>query len=327
MRRDEQGVTHVIEYTLALTLFIMLLHSFTTTMEFRLGVDLDRQDQRYPAVRVVLGELTGSVGNASGVEAWETLEWGTGETQLRNGTTVGLLASDGVLSEAKCQALAKFPYGGLREELGINEELAIEVRTLSPDAQVIFWGGDLDSASISVTEERLLLLRTTGGDEVPAKLRVSLFEAPFVSDSLYLTEIMYAPTSGTEWIELYNPHDTAIMLSGWKLSDLEEDDLITGTATEQLSIPARTAAVIASNPTIFASDYPSVSYIFGVEDSALGNGLGDTGDNLTLSYGALSYTKSWEATTDGANGDGNSLTRDCSTCDGWTATTATPGAV
>jgi hypothetical protein len=138
---------------------------------------------------------------------------------------------------------------------------------------------------------------------------------------------MYAPTSGTEWIELYNPHDTAIMLSGWKLSDLEEDDLITGTATEQLSIPARTAAVIASNPTIFASDYPSVSYIFGVEDSALGNGLGDTGDSLTLSYGALSYTKSWEATTDGANGDGNSLTRDCSTCDGWTATTATPGAV
>ncbi|MEE3207862.1 MAG: lamin tail domain-containing protein, partial [Candidatus Thermoplasmatota archaeon] len=259
MRRDEQGVTHVIEYTLALTLFIMLLHSFTTTMEFRLGVDLDRQDQRYPAVREVLGELTGSVGNASGVEVWETLEWGTGETQLRNGTIVGLLASDGVLSEAKCQALAKFPYGGLREELGVNEELAIEVRTLSPDAQVIFWGGDLDSASISVTEERLLLLRTTGGDEVPAKLRVSLFEAPFVSDSLYLTEIMYAPTSGTEWIELYNPHDTAIMLSGWKLSDLEEDDLITGTATEQLSIPARTAAVIASNPTIFASDYPSVS--------------------------------------------------------------------
>ena len=55
MRRDEQGVTHVIEYTLALTLFIMLLHSFTTTMEFRLGVDLDRQDQRYPAVREVLG--------------------------------------------------------------------------------------------------------------------------------------------------------------------------------------------------------------------------------------------------------------------------------
>ena len=54
MRRDEQGVTHVIEYTLALTLFILLLQSFTTTMEFRLGIDLDRQDQHYPAVRVVL---------------------------------------------------------------------------------------------------------------------------------------------------------------------------------------------------------------------------------------------------------------------------------
>ena len=327
MRRDEQGVTHVIEYTLALTLFILLLQSFTTTMEFRLGIDLDRQDQRYPAVRVVLGELTGSAGNASGIEAWEALEWGTGETQLRNGTTVGLLASDGVLSAAKCQALAKFPYSGLREELGVIDGLAIEVRTLSPDARVIFWGGDLDSASISVTEERLLLLRTAEGDVVPAKLRVSLFEAPFKSDILYLTEIMYAPTSGTEWVELYNPRDTAVLLPGWKLSDLAEDDLITGTATEQLSIPARTAAVIAASPAIFAGDYPLVSYVFGVEDSALGNGLGDSGDSLTLSYGALSYTKSWEAATDGADGDGNSLTRDCATCDGWTATTATPGAV
>ena len=231
MRRDEQGVTHVIEYTLALTLFILLLQSFTTTMEFRLGIDLDRQDQRYPAVRVVLGELTGSAGNASGIEAWEALEWGTGETQLRNGTTVGLLASDGVLSAAKCQALAKFPYSGLREELGVIDGLAIEVRTLSPDARVIFWGGDLDSASISVTEERLLLLRTAEGDEVPAKLRVSLFEAPFKSDILYLTEIMYAPTSGTEWVELYNPRNTAVLLPGWKLSDLAEDDLIIGTAT------------------------------------------------------------------------------------------------
>ena len=327
MRHDEQGVTHVIEYTLALTLFILLLQSFTTTMEFRLGIDLDSQDQRYPAVRVVLGELIGSAGNASGIEAWEALEWGTGETQLRNGTTVGLLASDGVLSAAKCQALAKFPYSGLREELGISDGLAIEVRTLSPDARILFWGGDLDSASISVTEERLLLLRTAEGDEVPAKLRVSLFEAPFKSDTLYLTEIMYAPTSGSEWVELYNPGDTAVLLHGWKLSDLAEDDLIIGDATVQFSIPARTAAIIAASPSIFSSDYPGVSYVFGVEDSALGDGLGDGGDSLTLSHGALSYTKSWEATTDGADGDGNSLTRDCPPCDGWTATTATPGAV
>ena len=327
MRRDEQGVTHVIEYTLALTFFILLLQSFTTTMEFRLGVDLDNQDQRYPAVRVVLGELTGSPGNASGITAWETLEWGTGGTQLRNGTTVGLLAADGVLSAAKCQALAKFPYGGLREELGVSDGLAIEVRTLSPDAQVIFWGGNLADASVSVTEERLLLLRTATGDDVPAKLRVSLFEAPFMSDALYLTEIMYAPTSGSEWVELYNPHDTAVLLSGWKLSDLAEDDLIIGTASEQYSIPARTAAIIAASPSIFPSDYPGVSYVFGVEDSALGDGLGDSGDSLTLSHRALSYTKSWEATTDGADGDGNSLTRDCSTCDSWAAAAPTPGAV
>ena len=33
--RQEEGVTHVIEFTFALTLFLIIIQAFSTTMDFR----------------------------------------------------------------------------------------------------------------------------------------------------------------------------------------------------------------------------------------------------------------------------------------------------
>ena len=323
--RREEGVTHVIEFTFALTLFLIIIQAFSTTMDFRIGVDLDSNDNRIAAARSITHELAGSSGNASGTVDWETLEWGSGSPQLSAGLTVGLLTETGVLSLAKCEALAKFTYNGLRDELGTKDGLSVEVRTLSPDARVSFWGGDVSKATVSVTEERILLLRTADGD-VPAKLRVTLFSGVTPDTTLRLTEVMYQPASGTEWVEIYNPAYVAAEVAGWKLSDLAEEDLILGGDGETLTIPARSAAIVAASPATFASSYPSVSYVFGLEDSAIGDGLGDIADTIALGYHSYSDALAYED-DDGANGDGNSLTRDCPTCDGWTAATATPGTV
>ena len=323
--RREEGVTHVIEFTFALTLFLLIIQAFSTTMDFRIGVDLDSNDNRIAATRSITLELAGSSGNASGTVDWETLEWGTGSPQLSAGLTVGLLAETGVLSLAKCEALAKFTYNGLRDELGTKEGMSVEVRTLSPDARVSFWGGDVSKATVSVTEERILLLRTADGD-VPAKLRVTLFSGVTPDTTLRLTEVMYQPVAGTEWVEIYNPAYVAAEVDGWKLSDLAEDDLILGAEGETLTIPARSAAVVAASPTDFASRYPGVSYVFGLEDSAIGDGLGNIADTIALGYHSYSDALAYED-DDGANGDGNSLTRDCPTCDNWTAVAPTPGAV
>ena len=64
--RREEGVTHVIEFTFALTLFLIIIQAFSTTMDFRIGIDLDSNDNRIAAARSITRELAGSSGNASG---------------------------------------------------------------------------------------------------------------------------------------------------------------------------------------------------------------------------------------------------------------------
>ena len=60
--RQEEGVTHVIEFTFALTLFLIIIQAFSTTMDFRIGVDLDSNDNRIAAARSITHELAGSSG-------------------------------------------------------------------------------------------------------------------------------------------------------------------------------------------------------------------------------------------------------------------------
>ena len=58
----EDAVTHVIEFTMALTIFVLLIQSFTSSMNYRIGIDLDNNDNRVVMAREVISELTGSEG-------------------------------------------------------------------------------------------------------------------------------------------------------------------------------------------------------------------------------------------------------------------------
>ena len=150
INRDDDGVTHVIEFTIALTMFVLIFQAFTASMNYRIGVDLDNNDNRVVMAREVVAELTGSEGEIGESTNWETLEFGTGSVKLSDGVTVGLLNSDGEIDAGKCDALSKFPYSALRSELDVGEELRIEVRTLVPNESVCLWGGD-PSSSVSYT--------------------------------------------------------------------------------------------------------------------------------------------------------------------------------
>jgi hypothetical protein len=107
--------------------------------------------------REVISELTGSQGKIGESTKWETLEFGTGTVKLRNGSTVGFFNSNGELDSAKCKALGKFPYTALRNELEVEAQLRIEIRTLVPDESVCLWGGNASTSSISVKSERYML--------------------------------------------------------------------------------------------------------------------------------------------------------------------------
>ena len=44
LNRDENAVTHVIEFTIALTIFELILQAFHSSMDYRIGIDLDNND-------------------------------------------------------------------------------------------------------------------------------------------------------------------------------------------------------------------------------------------------------------------------------------------
>ncbi len=324
---DEDAVTHVIEFTIALTVFVLILQAFTSSMNFRIGIDLNKNDNNIVMAREVVSELTGSQGLSGDSTSWENNEYGTGNVQLRNGTTIGILNSNGEIDSNKCDSLGKFPYYPLKEELGVTEQLRIEVQTLVPKETVCLWGGNPESATVSFESQRYLLYND-GSNVVPAILTVTIFEGDTPNDNLYLTEVMYSPQSNGfdyEWVEFYNPNDIAIFVNSWTIADNEQKDNIVSEENEIITIPAKSVGILTSSPSTFRETYVNYKYVFSVEDVAIGNGLG-TSETIILSKN--SYNDAFTYTSeDGANGNGKTLTRSCYNCADWSEAVSSPGTI
>ena len=326
--KNENAVTHVIEFTIALTIFVLLVQAFTSSMNHRIGIDLDNNDERVVMAREVISELTGSQGKIGEVTNWEDFEFGTGDVQLRNGVTVGLLNSNGEIDKDKCDALGKFPYNPLRDELEVTQGLRIEIRTMVPDETVCLWGGDPNTSSISVNSEKYVLYNS-GSAVLPATLTVTVYEGDGPGSKMYMTEVMYNPTnSGVdyEWIEIYNPNPTAIYVESWQISDLvDKDNILADNDDEIILLPANKAGILTTSPTVYKEAYGDYQYVFSVEDMAIGNGLGKN-ETLVLSRGSFEDTFSY-TDDDGADGNGKSLTRTCYNCKTWNEAVASPGTI
>tara|TARA_B100000029_G_scaffold59997_1_gene53993 strand:+ start:2506 stop:3534 length:1029 start_codon:yes stop_codon:yes gene_type:complete len=329
LREEENAVTHVIEFTIALTVFVLLLQAFISSMNHRIGIDLDENDEKVAMVREAISELAGSEGKIGEVTNWEDFEFGTGDVQLRNGVTVGLLNSNGEIDKDKCEALGKFPYFDLKDELEIVGQLRIEIRTIVPDESVCLWGGNPEKATLSIKSERYILYNT-GSAVLPATLTVTIFEGGEIpGNKIYMTEVMYNPeqrASDYEWIEIYNPNSAAIYFTGWKISDSEDDDLILPeNEGNQITLPAKGVGILTSSPATYKETHGNYEYVFSVEDTAIGDGLGED-ETLTLSKGSFDDTYSYTS-DDGANENGKTLTRSCYNCDAWAETVASPSTI
>jgi len=323
----EDAVTHVIEFTIALTVFVLILQAFTSSMSFRIGIDLNKNDNNIVMAREVVSELTGSQGLIGNATDWEKNEYGTGTIQLRNGTTIGIMNADGEIDSGKCKALTKFPYYSLKEELGVTQQLRIEVQTLVPKETVCIWGGNPDSSTVSFESHRYLLYNNSI-TSIPAKLTVTVFTGKTPTSNLYMTEIMYNPIKtgvGYEWIEFYNPNDIAVFVNSWSIADSSEKDNIIPNEGEIITIPAKKVGILTSSPELFKETYSDYKYIFSVEDLAIGNGLGN---NETIILSKNSYNDVFSYTiADGANANGKTLSRSCYNCDAWNETNASPGSL
>ena len=324
---EEDAVTHVIEFTIALTVFVIVLQAFTSSMNFRIGIDLNKNDNNIVMAREVISELTGSEGSSGDSSEWENNEYGTGSVQLRNGTTLGILNSDGEIDSDKCDSLSKYPYYPLKEELGVTEQLRIEVQTLVPKETVCLWGGNPDTASVSFESQRYLLYND-GTNSIPALLTVTIYEGDTPTSDIYLTEVMYSPQNNGfnyEWIEIYNPNDVAIFFNGWTIADDNQEDIIISNDNELITLPAKSVGILTSSPTTFKETYLNYKYVFSVEDLAIGNGLG-TNETIILSKNSYNDVFSYTS-DDGANGNGKTLTRSCYNCADWNEAVSSPGTI
>ncbi|MFH2019832.1 MAG: lamin tail domain-containing protein [archaeon] len=96
---------------------------------------------------------------------------------------------------------------------------------------------------------------------------------------LIISEIMYDPLDGNEWIELYNKDE--INIEGLTLSDnLNTDEIVCCSFNAGCSyvVPEDTYFLIVDQDTTLEVD----GRIFCVDDNSIGNGLGNSGDSVSF---------------------------------------------
>jgi len=123
------------------------------------------------------------------------------------------------------------------------------------------------------------------------------------SADILINEIMYNPEPNdnyNEWIELYNPTDQFINISSWTITDNYAEDYLDGDfdhGNGTTIIPPKGLAIIADHGTKIYENFliPDNTIRLYVDDSSIGNGLGNNGDKLILKNetGAIKDAVEW----------------------------------
>lgn len=163
----------------------------------------------------------------------------------------------------------------------------------SPSAQPIIAApspGELTQASPPPTEETTTANESPNGESGASTERAGPGSEPAGSAapmstpavSLRITELMPAPRPGeAEWVEIFNPNNVAIDLTGWTIGDLARHTPLSGT------IPPRSYLVVATAPLEGAAPVLIVARI--------GNSLNNDADTVVLadSQGEVRFSISY----------------------------------
>ena len=107
------------------------------------------------------------------------------------------------------------------------------------------------------------------------------------TDSVTISEVMFAPNSGNnEFIEIYNYGVTAVNLTGWLVDDSADVDTLKNLGSGSILNPKQYAVIFESDydtsTGIYKSLIPSGALILKVNDTQIGNSLGNSGDRIFL---------------------------------------------
>lgn len=102
-----------------------------------------------------------------------------------------------------------------------------------------------------------------------------------------ITEVMYDPTKGGEWVEIYNPDDTPLDLKGWKIFDG-----VNHTIPGQVIVPPGSYMILVDDKSAFISAFSDVTTTV-IDIVTSFNNDGDTiilRNSLGTDISSMSYT-------------------------------------
>ena len=110
------------------------------------------------------------------------------------------------------------------------------------------------------------------------------------SANLIINEVMYDPEPSdnyNEWVELYNPTNKSINVTGWSIIDNSGEDFIEGNFDKSNGttiIPQYSYAIITDQGTKAYENFKVANntICLYIDDKSIGNGLGNSGDKLIL---------------------------------------------
>lgn len=109
---------------------------------------------------------------------------------------------------------------------------------------------------------------------------------PFVLAEIRINEVMANPScseSYCEYVELYNNDTNSVNMTGWKITDGDDEDVLEGGSGDEIIIPGNSFAMIVdSDSRVYSNfDVGEVNWIY-VEDDSIANKLNNGGETLML---------------------------------------------
>lgn len=308
-RKDEDALTHIIEFTLALIILIIVIAGYFQAIEHKFIIQ-SPEDSRRDEVCIRLSErllddpgmaITGS-GNTT---QWERLD---PQAIAENLTRPGLAAKGrdfGVISQEKILGLRNVTYETLLDIL-VMEGYYFNIEILElDDTRLIHFGLSSDGVKGVSEVKRIALLQGENGDRT-VKVNIRVFEGVNKKTLVRVNEFMYHPEEGKhEWIELYNPSDEAVDLSTFALYVNTRDQL----RADNKILPGKGYAVISDSEATWVEYNISADALpLLVKDNALGlNGFSDTGMEFVIAGQWFRTERYSYNNTLGGDGDGDSL--------------------
>ena len=298
-RKDESGLTAVIEFLTAFVLFLMIVTAFLSLAQLQLGSNQPSMDRLEIAAIDSLQQLTDSEGLfVPLVDGFPDYENSTSDWHLLNAQTLiqgnllpGLLDERGLISQSRINALGNITEGQVSRGIGLENGFAIHLRITVLESENesrigvnIFEDGPARNTSQnSASSSRMFKLNN---EKIIIVLDVLDGASKFAK--LEFTEFMVQPSSGgPEWVELYNPNSFAVNLSGWALAKESPNSPNALHLFTTGVVSGGSVILLSGNPTI-QSDLGAESIFDLFQSGVLGSGQNDLIDQyegkITLTW-------------------------------------------